>query len=265
MVRKYHHNVHFVFMFSMLIVVGSNLRAEPSLAEIQALQSKKIELLAENQKLIESINIEIERAAIEHEANLEEIDSLTKYNANLSEQIKSQKKQIEIARNSISKIIETERKIPKLFLDMIEDLERSIDKSLPFQKVIRTNQIKDLYVLIKRPEISIAEKFQKILTAYEKENRYGKTIAAYNETITIGNEEVRAEILRVGRLALFYSTFSKEKIGMWDGSKKAWTDLNRPLFKQSIQTALSIAKNQEPPRLITLPFQSALIKIAGEK
>ena len=94
------------------MVVGSNLRAEPSLAEIQALQSKKIELLAENQKLIESINIEIERAAIEHEANLEEIDSLTKYNANLSEQIKSQKKQIEIARNSISKIIETERKIP---------------------------------------------------------------------------------------------------------------------------------------------------------
>ena len=252
-------------MFSILMVVGHNPRAEPSLAEIHALQSKKIELLAKNQELIETINIEIERATTEHEENLEEIDSLTKYNANLSEQLKSQQKQIEIARNSISKIIKTERKIPKLFLDMIEDLEKSVDKSLPFQKVIRTNRIKELSVLIKQPEISIAEKFQKILTAYERENRYGKTIEAYNETINIGDEELRAEILRVGRLALFYSTFSKERIGMWNESKKAWTELKGPFFKQNIQTALSIARNQEPPRLITLPFQSASIKIAGEK
>ena len=247
------------------MVAGLNPRAEPSLAEIHALQSKKIEHLAKNQELIESINIEIERATTEHEENLEEIDSLTKYNANLSEQIKSQQKQIEIARNSISKIIETERKIPKLFLDMIEDLEKSVEKSLPFQKVIRINQIKDLSALIKQPGISIAEKFQKILAAYERENRYGKTIEAYNETITIGNEDLRAEILRVGRLALFYSTFSKERIGMWNESKKAWTELKRPLFKQNIHTALSIAKNQEPPKLITLPFQSALIEIAGGK
>ena len=114
-----------------------NSSAEPSLDDIHKTQKEKIKLMAANHQSIETLTQDTNKILSEHEKNLEEIESLKTYNSLLREQIKAQATQINSAELRINKIAVTERKIPPLFLDMIEDLEGSIDQSLPFQKTKR--------------------------------------------------------------------------------------------------------------------------------
>ena len=54
------------------------------------------------------------------------IDSLTKYNTLLLEQIKNQREQMKTTDATIEEIVVLERKIPSLFMFMIENLQNSV-------------------------------------------------------------------------------------------------------------------------------------------
>ena len=265
MLRKYYHRVCYLLIFPALTAVSNELGTGPSLTEIHKIQTEKIDFQAENQRLIESLNTETENLISEHKKNIEEIESLSKYNYLLQEQIQVQLEQIENAEVTINKIAIAERKIPSLFFDMIEALDHSIEESLPFQKTDRKNRIAALKALIKRPEVTLSEKYQRILDAYRIENSFGKSISTSKETITLDQQELLVDILRIGRLALFYSTFSNDRVGMWDDSKQMWIELTRPLFKQNIRTAISVARGDKPHNLLTLPFSSTAINITPSK
>ena len=197
---------------------------------------------------------------ISAKGNIKEIESLKKYNSLLREQIKAQATQINGTELRINKIAVTERKIPPLFLDMIEDLEGSIDQSLPFQKTERRQRIEKLKVLMKRPNLSLSEKYQQILEAYRVESNYGKTMTTYRDHIVLDGKELQVDILQLGRLGLFFSTFSREQIGMWDASSQSWIELNQSSFKKNIRSAINIAKGNEPEDLLVLPFPSSSLK-----
>ena len=148
---------------------------------------------------------------------------------------------------------------------MIEDLEGSIDHSLPFQKTERRQRIEKLKVLIRRPNLSLSEKYQQILEAYRLESNYGKGMTTYRDAILLDGKELQVDILQLGRLALFFSTLSRERIGMWDASKQSWIELKQSSFKKNIRSAINIAKGNEPEDLLVLPFPSSSIKIKTEE
>ena len=180
-----------------------NSSAEPSLNEIHQTQKEKIKLMAKNHQSIEALNQETNKILNDHEKNLEEIESLKKYNSLLREQIKAQAAQINSVELRINKIAVTERKIPPLFLDMIEDLEGSIDQSLPFQQTERRQRIEKLKVLMKRPNLSLSEKYQQILEVLQVESNYGKTMTTYRDDIVLDGKELQVDILQLGRLGFF--------------------------------------------------------------
>ena len=119
-----------------------NSSAEPSLNEIHQTQKEKIKLMAKNHQSIEALNQETNKILNENEKNLEEIESLKKYNSLLREQIKAQATQINGAELRINKIAVTERKIPPLFLDMIEDLEARLTRVCHSRKQSEDNELK---------------------------------------------------------------------------------------------------------------------------
>ena len=260
------NNWAFTTIIPYIIALSAlNSSAEPSLNDIHQTQKEKIKLLAENHQSIDALSLETNKILYDHEKNLEEIESLKKYNSLLREQIRAQTKQINGAELRINKLAVTERKIPPLFLDMIEDLEGSIDQSLPFQKTERRQRIEKLKVLMKRPNLSLSDKYQQILEAYRAESNYGKTMTTYRDTIVLNEKELQVDILQLGRLGLFFSTFSRDRIGMWDVSRQSWMELNQSSFKKNIRSAVNIAKGNEPEDLLVLPFPSSSLKIKTEE
>ena len=99
------NNWAFTTIIPYIIALSAlNSSAEPSLNDIHQTQKEKIKLMAENHQSIEALNQETNKILNENEKNLEEIESLKKYNSLLREQIKAQATQINSAELRINKI-----------------------------------------------------------------------------------------------------------------------------------------------------------------
>ena len=87
---------------------------------------------------------------------------------------------------------------------------------------------------------------------YTIETEYGNTYEAYADTITIEGSDVEVDMLRVGRLALYYQTKDGNVSGMWDrasGSFVILPDTNN----RYIRTAIRVAAKLVAPELLNIP------------
>ena len=95
------------------------------------------------------------------------------------------------------------RQIFPLMERMIEGLERSIKLDVPFLMEERTGRVDSLKDIMERSDVSVAEKFRKVMEAYQIENDYGTTVDEYAETIELDDGSKRSyNVLRVGRIGL---------------------------------------------------------------
>ena len=113
-----------------------------------------------------------------------------------------------------------------------------------------------------RPDVSLPDKYRRIMEAYQIEMQYGRTIDTMTETITTNDAPVTVEVLRIGRLSIFYQTLDGTESGYWDKQEKKWSTLSDD-YNRSIAQGIQIAKKQAPPDLIKLPI-TAPEKIALE-
>ena len=80
-------------------------------------------------------------------------------------------------------------------------------------KKIRPATLKQIVNL---PDITLPDKYRRVMEAYQIEIEYGRTIEAYNDTITVDGEEYTVDILRVGRLVMAFQTSDGELSGIWN-------------------------------------------------
>ena len=104
-----------------------------------------------------------------------------------------------------------------------------------------------------RADVTNAEKYRRIVEAYQIENDYGRTIEAYRGTLDNGKT---VDFLRVGRIALVYQTLDGEETGVWDQGAQDWVELDDS-YRTSIKQGLKIARKQSAPDLIELPLPAA--------
>jgi len=96
--------------------------------------------------------------------------------------------------------------------------------------------------------VSASEKFRRVMEAYQIEMEYGRTMSSYQQTLADGRE---AEMVRLGRVSLMYRTVEGGETGYWDNERKEW--VADPDSAAVIEEALSIAKEEKAPDLITVP------------
>ena len=135
---------------------------------------------------------------------------------------------------------------------MIEGLEKFVSLDVPFLIDERTERVERLKELMDEPNVTVAEKFRKVMEAYQIENEYGRTIESYEATLpTDGGGERTVEFLRIGRIALMYQSADGSVTGRWDQGSRQFVDASE--YRNAVKQGLDVATQKIAPVLLTLP------------
>jgi hypothetical protein len=136
---------------------------------------------------------------------------------------------------------------------LVERLETAVTADLPFLAGERSGRLALLDRELGNPDSSAAEKLRRVLEAYQVEAGYGGTVEMVVSTLDVAGEEVRADVLRLGRLALFWATPDRSRVGLFDPAAGAWTELDRGAHRAVLQ-AMDMAARTRPVEVIGLPL-----------
>lgn len=175
------------------------------------------------------------------------------YNDLLERQIQAQQQELEDLRNAINEVPDLERQIPPLLVRMVNRLAEFIELDLPFLLEERTERVAELQTLVERADVNDAEKFRRVLEAWEIENEYGRTPSSYVGQLEIDGNTREVDFLRIGRLAFLYQTTDEAALtGAWDPRSDSWMALGSQ-HRNSVRQALRMTRNQIAPELTLLP------------
>lgn len=230
---------------------GSALQAE-GLEDIFAVSADGNRIAQASQVRINQISDETGKILADYKRLLKEIEGLRVYNTQLDRQISNQETEMADLTNSIEQVTLIERQITPLMMRMLASLNEFIDHDVPFLINERRDRLDRLDDMMNRADVSPSEKFRRVFEAYQIENDYGRTIEAYDGTMTIENAERDVNFLRIGRVGLYYQTKDGSISGMWNSTTNGWNSLDSD-FGNAITEGIRIASNQATPNLINLP------------
>lgn len=193
----------------------------------------------------------------EYKTTTKIVDGLKVYNDLLEVQIGNQLKEMVSIEESIKNVGTIERHIVPLMVRMIDSLDQFIKLDVPFLMDERTARVAKLRKMMLRSDVSGAEKFRRVIEAYQVENEYGRTIEAYRGNLLLDERPRPVDFLRVGRVSLLYQTVGRDSTGAWDSASGQWVELSAADYKQHVTKGLRIARKQVAPELLVLPVAAA--------
>jgi hypothetical protein len=131
-------------------------------------------------------------------------------------------------------------------------LETAVARDLPFLPEERAARLDGLRRELAEPGTQAGEKLRRLLEALLVEAQYGETVEVAPRTVAIGGEEIHADVLRIGRLALFWKSPDGSRVGTWDPAADAWTELDGGA--RTSGRAMEMATRMRPVELIALPL-----------
>ena len=185
------------------------------------------------------------------------VDGLGVYNGLLQRQVDNQASEMAALADSIDKVSLIERQIVPLMIEMLDSLAEIIRLDIPFLETERGERLQQLRQMMERSDVTAAEKFRRILEAYEIENDYGRTIEAYKGSLEVEAKNREVDFLRIGRVALLYQTIGGEATGAWNQATRSWETLPPEQYKHEVQKGLRVARKQVAPDLLVLPIAAA--------
>jgi hypothetical protein len=138
---------------------------------------------------------------------------------------------------------------------MIDGLDQSVQLDVPFLMAERTKRIADLKAIMERSDVTVAEKFRKVMEAYQIENDYGTSSEYYEESLTIDGTTRSYNMLRIGRIGLYYQSDDTKITGRWNNETRAWEPYNSA--RNEVRKGLRMARQLIAPELIVIPVPSA--------
>ncbi len=210
----------------------------------------------QSQKKINRLNDQTQKMLEQYRSATHQAKTLTTYNQHLKDLLESQEKEKTSLEQQLKDIETTQREIVPLILRMLDSLDKFVKLDLPFLPEERTQRIDKLKEMITRADVSNAEKFRRILEAYQIENDYGNTIEAYRADLELNGVSSSVDFLRLGRVALYYQRFDGSEAGYWDKETKQWQTLPSD-YHNAIRNGLRIARKETAPDLLILPVQAA--------
>ena len=232
----------------VLALVSPTVMSADALDKSRAVVSKTNTQLKQAQNKIDKLHTQTAKLEDKYRSALREIETYEVYNKQLQDIVDSQNTELESLQEQIIDIEVTAQQIMPMMQRMIEALEQFVAQDIPFLPVERSERIAGLYDTMKRADVTVAEKYRKILESYQIEIEYGKTLEAYAGNI----RDRKVNFLKVGRTAFFYQTLDKQQYAVWDKHDQAWKQVKDHEVQQSIDLGMKIARKQHSPELLTI-------------
>jgi hypothetical protein len=206
---------------------------------------------AKSQQRVDQIHEQTLDAAAQYAQAMAEAESYERYNEQLEAQLRSQEKEIASIRQQMLNIEATSREVVPLMRKMVKALDQFIGLDVPFLIKERTARVEHLKDLMARADVSISEKYRLIMEAYQIELEYGRTLEAYEGTLTVGDQTRTVQFVRLGRVSLMYRTLDGSETGYWDAVQKQWVVDNS--YADAVNRAIRVAKKEIAPELLIAP------------
>ena len=186
-----------------------------------------------------------------------EIDGLKVYNRLMAAQVQGQEATLEDIKISMDQVDVINRQIFPLMERMIDGLEQSVSLDIPFLLEERINRIDVLKETLSRSDVSVAEKFRKVMEAYQIELDYGSSAEFYKQSLNLGEDYgVRDyNMLRIGRIGLYFQSDNSDITGMWDVNVGDWVIDDD--HRNEIRKGLRMARQLIAPELMLIPLPAA--------
>ncbi|NOQ65475.1 MAG: DUF3450 family protein [Methyloprofundus sp.] len=210
----------------------------------------------QSQKKIDGLDDHTRKALEEYRSATRQAKTLQAYNDHLQALVDSQETEKASFDEQLAQIENTQREIVPLIINMQQSLEQFVALDLPFLPKERQQRVTRLKEMINRADVTNAEKFRRIIEAYQIENDYGNTIEAYRADIELEGASSSVDFLRLGRVALYYQRLDGSETGYWNNAEKRWETLPSE-YRNSIRQGLRIARKETAPDLLNLPIPTA--------
>jgi DNA repair exonuclease SbcCD ATPase subunit len=238
------------FVSLALAIPGAYAQLDNAISKSAA----RVEKGAQAQDKLDQIYDQTRDKVAEYKAVTKQAEGLKVYLQQLEKQLQNQSAELGELEKSVQDVTVIERQIVPLMLRMIDGLEQFVALDMPFLQDERRERVGSLRGLLERADVTVAEKFRNVMTAYTTEIEYGRTIEAYRTTLPGTDREV--DVLRIGRIAMFYESLDGKEVGRWNADSQAFEQLSGA-YRGQIGQGIRIAREQAAPDLVRLPIKTA--------
>ena len=215
---------------------------------------RRLNLAQQSQERINTIVEGTRSLEDQYRAINKEIDGLKVYNRLMQAQVQGQSATLEDISLSMDRVDVINRQIFPLMERMIDGLEQSITLDVPFLMDERTDRVVNLKEIMERSDVTVAEKFRKVMEAYQIENDYGNSTEFYTESLTIDGATRAFNMLRIGRIGLFFQSDDTKITGRWNNETRQWEVDNSA--RNEVRKGLRMARQLIAPELIVVPLSA---------
>ena len=233
------------------LVQGAALAED--LGQLLDVGSKSLVASARSQDRIDAIADDTAKLLADFRQVSQQVDSLRVYNRQLEELLEAQEEEKVSLTSQIEGVTVVERQITPLMLEMIQTLSEFVAGDLPFLLEERNGRIQEVAELQTRADVTVAERYRRLLEAYTIETEFGRTIESYRGEVEIDGTTREVDFLRFGRIVLIYRTLDGDEVGIWDRDQAQWTRLDNN-YRTAVRQGLRIAQKQAAPNLLRLPI-----------
>ena len=244
----------------ILTITSSPFVRSQHVSALEQATGIELENIDEGARTQENINkLEDERAQMlaEYRAALKQFDNLKAHNEHIRTLINSQEEERQSLHSQIGRITTLERDVVPLMRSMLDTLAHFIEADTPFLLEQRRRRIARLNELFNDANISKAEKYRRILEAYQIENDYGRHIESYEGTLNGSEQAQIVNFLKVGRVSFMYQTMDGQRSYVWDKVSGSWQPLDDS-YNTQLKIAMRMARDQIPPNLLFIPVNAAV-------
>jgi len=242
------------FFAATVIAISGSVFAQ-SVDQVLQADQHRLNLAQQSQERINTVVESTRSLEDQYRAINKEIDGLKVYNRLMTAQVEGQLSDLEDIGLSMDQVDVINRQIFPLMERMIDGLDQSVKIDVPFLMDERTKRINDLKEIMSRSDVSVAEKFRKVMEAFQIENDYGSTIEDYKQSLTIDGATRAFNMLRVGRVGLYFQSDDTKLTGRWNNSTRAWEIDNSA--RNEVRKGLRVARQLIAPELIIVPVSAA--------
>ena len=245
------------WIFSALFMLGL-LVTMPGQAWSQAPDAPMQQALEDNQQ----VQQKVQTWSQEKQALVQKILDLQTRKAWLSLQNEQYAAYISQKEAALDRLREEERvakslrmQLEPFLVQVVHHLQDQVQKDAPFLPQERADRLQFLKDSLKEYGISLSERLRRVLEALAVEAQYGTSVEVTDRKLDIGKGSKRVQVLRLGRVVLFYVTQDGRQAGIWDETEQSWRALPADMAA-NVHTTVEIAEGRRAAELVSLPLGS---------